>query len=161
VKGQRYKAIVFFIVLCVIQISALNYIEVFNVKPNILLVGVILLALYRGSQAGLEAGIIAGLLYSLGTSMSFGVAILPFALCGYISGFLGNNIYKESLLLRSLIVLIFSLVSGYIYYSVSSIFQAMPPFTTSIKYIILPYSLYTTLVSPLVFLILRKPFELK
>lgn len=156
-KGKRYKLAAFFVLFAIIQISALNYIELLNVKPNILLVSVILLALYKGSRAGLEAGIIAGLLYDVSSTGTFGVSTLSFMLCGYAVGLLGRNVYEENLVLRSLIVFIFSLANGLIYYFVSSIFQAMPPFVPSIKHIILPYSLYTALISPLIFLILKKP----
>lgn len=160
-RGQRYKVIAFLIFFAIIQISALNYIEIFGVKPNILLASVILLALYKGSRAGIETGIIAGSLYDLGSSATFGLSIVSYMLCGYAVGFLGKNVYKEHVFLRSLIVLVFSLATGLIYYLVLSIFQASPPFVPSIKYVILPYSLYTTLASPFLFLILRKPFQMK
>ncbi len=155
-KGKRYKIAAFLILLCFIQISALNYIEFFGVKPNILFAGVAILALYRGSRAGIETGIIAGLLYDLGSSAIFGAGIISFTLCGWTIGFLGKNLYKENILLRLLLVFAFSLANGFVYYLISSIFQPALTFVASIKYIILPDSLYTTLVSPLVFLILKK-----
>lgn len=157
-RGKRYKITAFLIFFTIIQISALNYVEIFSVKPNILLASVIILALYKGSRAGSEAGIIAGLLYDLGRSTTFGFSIILFALYGYAVGFLGKNVYKESVFLRCLIVFIFSLATGIIHYLFSLISQTLPPFMPYIKHIILPCSLYTMLVSPLVFLVLKRPF---
>lgn len=157
-RGKRYKITAFLIFFTVIQISALNYIEIYSVKPDILLISVIILALYKGSRAGIEAGIIAGLLYDLGRSTTFGLSIILFAIYGYVIGFLGKNVYKESVFLRCLIVFIFSLATGLIHYLFSLMFQTLPPFVPYLKRIILPYSLYTTLFSPLVFWVLKRPF---
>lgn len=154
---KRYKIVAFFVLFAIIQISALNYVRLFDVKPNILLVGVVLLALHKGSGAGLEAGVIAGLLYDLGSAGTFGVSTLSFMLCGYAVGLLGRKVYQENLVLCTLVVFIFSLANNLVYYFISSIFRDMPPFVPSIKHIILPYSFYTTLISPVIFLVLKKP----
>ncbi len=157
---QRYKIIALLIFFTIIQTSSLNYIEISYIKPNILLASVIIFSLYKGKRTGREAGFISGLLFDIGSNATFGLGVVSFALCGYTAGLLGKNVYKENAIWRSIIVFAFCLTVGLIHYLILSIFQAPLPFILSIKHIILPYSLYTTAVSPIVFLILKKCFRL-
>lgn len=155
--GKRYQTAAFFIFLAVIQISALNYIEISGIKPDIFLAAVILIALYNGKGAGAEAGIIAGIIYGIATGGIFGIAIASFIICGYLAGVLGKNLYKEITILRCLTVFVFTIAYGLIYYAIYSVVQIrLFPFAFLAMHAVLPCSFYTALISPIIFLMLKK-----
>ena len=47
--------------LLLVQITVINYISIFGFRPDLVLIAVVFLALFFGPNAGLEAGIAAGI----------------------------------------------------------------------------------------------------
>ncbi len=83
-----------------------------KIKPDLVLVMVILYALLNGAPGGLFAGAFMGLLQDLLRGRLFGMNLLALALTAWMVGWLENKIYKENLLVPIVVVFITSLLHG-------------------------------------------------
>ena len=69
-----------------------------KIKPDLVLVMVVLYALLNGARGGLMAGAFMGLLQDLLRGRLFGMNLLALALTAWAVGWLENKIYKDNLL---------------------------------------------------------------
>ena len=157
---KKILAILIVFILGILQSTVLDYIKIFRVKPDVLLISVIFFSLHFGkANFGLLVGFFSGLLEDILSNSLIGVNAFSFGLCGLIMGAQGNKIYKDSLSVQSLVSFIAALfISLFSYCLFSLISEAVRPFVEYFKYIIFPASLYTALVSPAIFFILSKIF---
>lgn len=147
-------------VLLVIHTTILNYISVFGFKPDLILIAVIFLALFFGSGAGLEAGIIAGVGKDMLAFDYPGINALVLGLTGLVIGAVHTKFFKESRLTRAIIVFFFSAFSMSIHF----LLYCLITHSREIGFIgyaasaLLPVSLYSALVAIPVFSILEGIF---
>jgi rod shape-determining protein MreD len=156
---KKIFAILIILTLGILQSTTLDYVKISRVKPDILLISVIFFSLCWGPNFGLIIGFISGLLEDVLSASFIGINILSFGLCGLIIGAGGNKIYKDSLLLQSLVSFIAALsISLFSFCLFSLISGGVHPFVESFKHTIFPASLYTAAVSPAIFFVLSKVF---
>jgi len=145
---------IFFIVL--IQSTILDYIKVYNVKPNLMLIFVICIALLRGNVEGAVSGFLSGLFLDSICGKLLGLYSLLGLYLGLIIGSVNKRIYRENFL----VIIFFTFISTIVYewvvyfFSVSSKTQAEMLF--SLTNIILPEAVYNSIVSILVYVLVIK-----
>jgi rod shape-determining protein MreD len=93
VDAAKAAAVLFFAV--VLQISIFAGIDIFNGRPDLLLVTLVMVALLRGTVFGASAGFGAGLLYDMGTFGTLGFTALLYTLVGYWIGRYGETTGRE------------------------------------------------------------------
>jgi rod shape-determining protein MreD len=81
--------LLFFVV--VLQLSITGNVEIFNGRPNLLLVTVVCVALLRGAVFGAVAGFSAGLLADTGVFGTLGFTALLLTVAGYWTGRYGER----------------------------------------------------------------------
>lgn len=159
---KKVLAILIILILGILQSTALNYVKIFRIKPNLLLISVIFFSLHFGeAKANFSslAGFLSGLLEDILSNSLIGINALSFGLCGLIVGVQSSKIYKDSLFVHSLLTLIAALFTSLFWYCLFSLIsESVRPFVEYSKHIILPASLYTALVSPVIFFVLSKVF---
>ncbi len=100
-----------FIGSLIIQSTFISVLPI-KIKPDLVLVLVILYALLNGAQGGLAAGAFMGLLQDLLRGRLFGMNLLALAFTAWAIGWLENKIYKENLLVPIVVVFLASLLHG-------------------------------------------------
>ena len=162
-KINRFSLYLSLIAALLIQLLFLDHVKVANAKPDLMALLVIFFSIFFGPGIGLEAGFFAGLgkdIYSLDI---FGVNTLTLSLTGLVAGLVSPKFFRESKLTQAMLVFIFS-----VFYMAIHCFDAL--LVLKITYVslpeylfslILPSSLYTTVVSFFIFPILINRYRLK
>lgn len=155
-----YSIFIFLVVL--LQTTLADYIKIYNVKPNLILILVVSVALLRGNGEGAVIGFTTGLIMD----MLFGRILGFFALLGMYLGLIIGSVNKRLYRENFLVVIFFTFVSTIAYegavYSLNAFMRGdvelLYPFTR----IILPEAIYNSVVSILVYAIvirMNKKFE--
>mgnify|MGYP001596777321 CR=1 FL=1 len=140
------------LIFALIQTAALDTISIFGVKPDILLIVVILFGFRLGWMSGCITGLISGFLKDIFSGTLLGADSFSFALTGIVAGWLGRRFYAETPIAQVILSFWVALFNHFLYLVVSHPL----PLGDAIKFIILPSSAYTALFSVPVFFILRK-----
>ena len=162
-KINRYSLYAVLIVAFLIQLLFLDYVKIMGAKPDLLVILVIFFAVFFGPGIGAEAGFAAGLFKDAYSLDIFGVNIILLSLTGVIAGLLGPKLFKESKLTQGLLVFVLSVLYMIIHYFVSSRILKITYVTLSeyLYGLILPSSLYTAILSIIIFPILISRYRLK
>lgn len=157
--------ILVFLLFAILDATLTNHIRIYDVKPDLFLIGVLFFALYGGLKAGASSGFVAGLVRDVFTGGPFGINVLFFTLAGCFFGYNFSKFYRESPTAQ--FILSFSMAMVYLlfyYVFLKFMRDAKDTFFIDIgvwKSVGIPFSLYTALVAPLLFLLLRKTFLLR
>lgn len=144
----------------VIQSTALDYLSILGVKPDLLLVSVIFFTLYLGKGGGIKAAIIGGLFKDITSTAIFGSNAFAFCLCALFLSRFAGHFYREKVSTQILLC-------GLLYYIITFLILFINHGASKDPYIhlntyhwmILKATLYTGSISPLLFFILSKVFR--
>jgi len=145
------------------QLLFIDQIKIGPVKPDLLIVLVIFFAIFFGPAVGTEAGFVSGLLKDIYSLDIFGVNIVLLALTGLVTGLLSPKLFRDSKPTQYSLVFASSLVYMTAHYYISSLIMHIT-YVTLPEYLyglILPSSLYTSLLSIPVFSVLIGRYRLK
>lgn len=153
---RRYLFFVIIILVSLFLQLLFSYqINFLRIKPDFLLIAVIFLSFYADFKAAASIGFLAGFLKDSFSAGIFGANIFAYLWCVVILAQYQRYIYREDLYLKVILVFLIGLSSGFLNYFIV-LSRIAAPFYTSFFRIILPESIYTTLVSPLVFWLMRR-----
>ena len=162
-KISRVQTYLILLVALILQAGALNSIEIFGAKPDLMLMSVIFFGLFLGSGSGLESGLMAGFLKDIFAFDFFFANTLTLGLTGLIVGLASNKFFKESSRAEFIVVVFFTAFSMSIHYLLISFFSKSP----TIRYpefllcSVIPTCLYTGLVSIPLYKIFINIYNLK
>jgi len=91
-----------FIISLVLESTLFSYLTVAGIKPDLVLIMIILYALFHGSREGAIIGLMGGLLQDMLLGQFIGLNALAKLLTGLIFGVLEYKIYKESILIAAM-----------------------------------------------------------
>lgn len=162
-KIARLKMYALLIAALFLQVTALNHLKLFGSKPDVVLLSVIFFGLFSGEGAGLESGIIAGLLKDLFSLDFFFINTFILAVIGLLSGMMGGKFSKESAGTQFVLVLSFSFFSMSLHFILASVFSraVILRFSEYLTASVLPASIYTAAISIPVYSKLTDIYELK
>lgn len=144
----------------ILQTTLLQYISLADVAPNILLVIVVSYAYIKGSNAGMAAGFLCGLLPDMVYGDLIGINSLICLLIGYLAG-LAHKIYdSEDVTFPMLIIALADFIYGMLYYVFHFLFRSRLNFGFYARRIILPEIVYTVVLSAFIYKLLQKLFLL-
>lgn len=146
---------IFIFISAIIQFTILYTISFFNIRPDILLILVVFLNLYLPFKKGLVIGGICGVLKDIFSSGVFGLNLLSFVICIFIIKGIKKYLYKEDHSMRILIIFLISLINSTIYCIFKTAFFGLT-FAYPFALIIFFESVYTALISPVIFIPFRK-----
>ena len=81
------------IIAIILQTLMFNYITVFGVHPNLLLVAALAIAVCGGKIQGMVCGMIFGLVFDFMSGRMLGANMIAFAAAGYITGAIVSRYY--------------------------------------------------------------------
>lgn len=145
---MRYLTLtILFLFSLILQSAVFSHLTIFGVKPDLVLVVIILYAIMNGSKEGALAGIIGGIIQDLAFGQYLGMNILTKVITGYLCGLLERRIYKENLLIPMIVILIGTLLNEFMLF----LFRLMVDISTSsfvnVKEIILITAFYNSIVT--------------
>ncbi|MCL0081207.1 rod shape-determining protein MreD [Peptococcaceae bacterium] len=103
-------------VALVLQTTVLEFLTILGVRPDLVLLIVILFGFIHGSRAGVYSGFLGGLLTGFLAGNYIGLSVLAQMAAGYLAGMGENRFYKENLLIAIIVVMVGTSVAQIIYW---------------------------------------------
>ncbi|MEI7884285.1 MAG: rod shape-determining protein MreD [Clostridia bacterium] len=102
---------VYFIFSLVLQSTILEKWNISEVKPDLILVMIVLIGITQGKKQGLKIGFIFGIFLDIYFGRNFGFYSLILSFCGYLSGIRTKNFNNENLVFPVVYTSIISFIS--------------------------------------------------
>lgn len=150
-KLPLYIAIIFFLI--VLQTTVFEQFKIAGVKPNLVLVFVVSVALLSGNIEGAITGFFAGFALDLSGGKIIGLYSLLSMYAGFICGSLNKRIYRENILVIIFFTFIASIFYEFLVYFVNTIntisfygnFESS--FLRPLLRVILPEAFYNSIIA--------------
>ncbi len=101
----------YFILSVLLQSTIFEKLSIAEVKPDLILVMIILIGITQGKKQAMKVGLIFGICLDVYFGRSFGFNALILAFCGYLSGIRTKNLNNENLLLPILYTSVISFIA--------------------------------------------------
>lgn len=136
------------IILALLQATILNYVNIFNVKPDLLLISVIIASLFFQPLWAISLSIFAGVLKDIFSVNAFGLNSILFFLWSFLIIKLSRKISFDSNYVRLVLIFIIAIVNNII---TRLIFLFLGNFISLGLFLRIAFieSLYTALIFPL------------
>lgn len=158
----RTKALIYAVcifVLILLQSTVLDYAEILNVKPNLLMIFIVCVALLRGNTEGSMVGLFTGLAHDMLFGRVIGFYALLGMFLGLIIGSLNRKLYKDNILVVTFFTLVSSLVyDGLVYFfnMFGSILDGSADILFAVRNVVLPAAVYNSVVSIVIYALTAK-----
>lgn len=156
-KILYYTVALFIIILT--QSTVLDYIKVYDVKPNLMLVFIVCIAFLNGSTEGAIVGLSMGLMQDMLFGRVLGLYALLGMYLGLVVGSVNKRLYRDNIL----IVVFFTFVSTIIYEIMvfvlswfGYIIRGQVNLLRPLGEIILPEAIYNSFASIFIYIIIIK-----
>ncbi len=147
---KKLAIIIFLLLLLVIfEGTVLDYIRIFNVKPELTLAAVVALGFYYSWGLVLIFSFFAGLFKDILALTPLGINTIIFLLIGYLTVRLSKRFIIESLSLRMTIISAAVILENLIAQLTLSFYLAPVPLGVFLRTILIA-AVYTALISPLI-----------
>lgn len=127
-----------------------------GIKPDLILVSVVSIALLKGSDLGATWGLIFGLLEDLLNGRFLGACALSKMITGFLAGYLEKNIFKDNPLVPFVCMLGFTIFNELLMFFLLNAFRYQLSFLPTLAFKIFPLAIYNAIFSPLVFFALYR-----
>jgi rod shape-determining protein MreD len=149
------------VITLLIQLTLINSVAILGLKPDLIMVVVVVFSLLKGEKEGTISGFAAGLLQDIFSTGLLGINALAKTVIGFFSGIIKEKIFHEHLLfIIPVITFIASLTQSILILLLLRAFGTEYDLAWSLKQIALPEALYSSLLSPLIFLAIKKLFQM-
>jgi len=136
----------------ILQTTAFNYLAIYGIKPNLILILVILNGFLRGTREGAFLGFSAGLMQDLVSGGVFGLNALTKLVAGYLAGLGEGRLYRENRVIAAGLTWVCTLGAQLIFYILLLLIDVSVPLVEALVYIILPSAFYNALVVLIVYM---------
>lgn len=133
-----------------LESTLFNELMIAGVKPDLVLIIVILYAVFNGPQEGAMLGLFLGFLEDLFMAKYLGINALTKFSVGLIIGSFEKRIYKENFFVPTIALLFGSLIHGLLFIFISNII-GYPLGIKSFISLVIPIAIYNTCFAPFVY----------
>ncbi|NLT95618.1 MAG: rod shape-determining protein MreD [Clostridia bacterium] len=148
---MRYVVLAFLgLIGLVLETTLFNELIVAGVKPDLILIIVILYALFNGPRQGAFVGLTLGFLEDLFQAKYFGLNAATKFITGLLAGFLEKRMYKDNFFVPVLVLFTGSLVHTLLYFLFSNLVGYQIE-TEKLWRVILPFAVYNTCFCPFIY----------
>lgn len=109
--GRFFVYLLLMMLTLIIQLVIPPSFAIFGVKPDLLLILVVIIALIRGRKYGSGFGFIAGSLQDLFLGGFFGVFTFIKTFIGIVVGLIEGNFFKEQYIISTLVIFVATIVN--------------------------------------------------
>ncbi|HDP36917.1 MAG TPA: rod shape-determining protein MreD [Candidatus Atribacteria bacterium] len=151
---------VIIVVALVIQLTLVNSVTILGLKPDLIMVVVVVFSLLKGEKEGTISGFTSGLLQDIFSTGLLGINALAKTVIGFSCGILKEKIFHEHILfIIPVITFIASFMQSILIILLLRAFGIEYNLAWSLKQVALPEALYNSLLSPFIFLAINKLFQ--
>jgi len=148
------------VVALLIQLTLINLIAILGLKPDLLMVVVVVFSLLKGEKDGSISGFASGLLQDIFSTGLLGINAFTKTVIGFTCGILKEKIFYEHILfLIPVITFIAAFTQSILIFLLLRAFGIEYSLTWSLKQVALPEALYSSLLSPFIFIAINKLFQ--
>ncbi len=134
------------LVTLILQTTALDYMAIYGVKPDLVLILAILNGFLRGTREGAFLGFSAGILQDLVSGGYFGLNALTKMVAGYLAGFGKDRLYRDNRVIAAGLTWVCTVWSQLVFYILLLLVNVSVPVVKALTYVILPTAFYNALV---------------
>lgn len=135
----------------ILQISIMGYFSIGGVKPDLVIVWVILDAFIRGKNEGALVGFLSGLFIDILDGAYLGLYALSYMACGYMVGSLKDKLYKDSSIIIMFLVWLSVMFTQSLQYVILCFAGEIMPVGLSLSKVICSTAIYTAVLVPFVY----------
>jgi len=151
---------VIIVVALLIQLTLINSITIMGLKPDLIMVVVVVFSLLKGEKEGTISGFASGLLQDIFSTGLLGINALAKTVIGFSCGIIKEKIFHEHILfIIPVITFIASFMQSILIFLLLHAFGIEYNLAWSLKQVALPEALYSCLLSPFIFLVINKLFQ--
>ncbi len=140
-------------ILAVIQSTFLGYI---NIKPNLMLVFVVCMAILRGNTEGAAIGFFAGLLQDLLTGKALGFYSALGIVGGFFAGSVNRRLYRENIFVCIVSVFISTVIYEFVVFIPILTIEGASQLVYAFRSIIIPEAFLNSAAAVIIFLMAIK-----
>ncbi len=156
-----FSLILFIFCAGFLQVTAFDYISFAGIKPDILLILVVLVSVSCREQDSLRASVAAGLIKDVFSSAIFGSYIISFFIIGLFLNYHKSKFYRERPSTQFLLTYLSYIVMAIIVFWLNSLAHKQPGLFYVYMNIALKGGLYTAAASPVVFFLASRILRIK
>lgn len=153
---KRWAVILLIFVTFLIQTVVAPYLAVLGVKPNLLLILAVAVAVTYGPLAGLFVGGIGGVFQDVIFGRYIGLFTLAGALAGFFVGMVERRVFKEHFVMQVSLTFGASALNNLVIFVFLKAFSVSVPVLGSLLHVVLIEAIYDALLAPLVFAIVGR-----
>ncbi|NLY43654.1 MAG: rod shape-determining protein MreD [Clostridiaceae bacterium] len=140
----------------VVQSTVLQYSQIFNVKPNLVIMLIIHFSLIRGSVEGAIVGFIGGLFMDILAGRIVGLYSLIGMYIGVAAGYFNKRFYKDNYFVALFFTFIFTFAFEFTFYLLFYFIWGETRILYVLQHIIVPEAIYNCVVAVPVYMVLIK-----
>ncbi|MDF2987917.1 MAG: rod shape-determining protein MreD [Eubacterium sp.] len=153
-RGKIILYTILIFILVTTQVTFLNFIEIFGVRPNLIIILIVSIALLEGRSHGAAVGFFAGLCLDAVVGVALGYHALIGMLLGVLLGNINRRFFKENMI----VMIICTFISTFFYESavvvVSYTLGLKINFLETAKAVILPEAALNSIFGVIVFFLI-------
>ncbi|MCG8401461.1 MAG: rod shape-determining protein MreD [Firmicutes bacterium] len=130
----------------VLQSTALNLVAIRGIKPDLVLVLVILHGFFRGTREGAFWGFVGGVIQDLAGGGYFGIYALTNMTGGYLAGLGEGRLYRDNRVITAGLTWLCTFFAQLVYFLLLLVVEVRVNMLTALVDIIIPVSMYNALV---------------
>lgn len=134
-----------------VQVTAINFIQVGGVKPDLVMIIVVFYAFIRGHREGAFLGFVGGLMQDMATGSFFGLNALSKMAAGYLVGLAESRLYKDSTVVVVIITMLASFASQLVQYVLLAYINIKIAPGIALLQVMLPTAVYNAALVPLLY----------
>jgi rod shape-determining protein MreD len=137
----------FIYAVCLVQSTLTEYVEIMGIRPNLLIVAAIAVALCRKDMESAFMGLLLGLGLDILIGKALGwYAILLFLVC-FCIGMVNSKLYKENFLVPIFFVFFSTMAIEMMYYFINSFLKGYQDMIFVLTTLVFPESLYNAILA--------------
>ena len=153
---RKFALVLLVLIAYILQATLLDMLQIGHIKPNLIIMVVIHIALLRGYWEGGLTGLFAGMLMDILTGRIFGVYAILAMLIGLLAGSFHQRIFRDNFISAMFFTFIFVTLFEFSFYFFEFYIWGQKHIWYAFSQVILPCALYTSILSaPLYMLIYR------
>jgi len=133
------------------QVTLLNFISIFGVTPNLVIILIVSISLLEGRLHGATVGFFTGLCIDAVVGIALGYQALIGMLLGWALGNINKRVYKENVFIMGICTFISTILFESAIIFASYLYSLKIDFLVILKTIILPEALLNSLVGGIIF----------
>jgi rod shape-determining protein MreD len=142
--------ILLLLIAWLLQSSFLELIAVAGVKPDLVMLIIVLYGFLLGPKEGAFLGYAGGLVEDLIFGQYIGLSALSNMVAGYLAGVAGERLYRENILVASLVTF-FVTLAGFLVNYLLLYYLGLHVSPSALVRVVLPAAVYTSILAPFIF----------